>query len=143
MRFPRLTLRLGLVLSLALNLFLAAALAAPHVLPPPPGRDREARIVERIVERLPAEDRPVFRDAHARHADKLKSEFQAWRQARADARAALAAEPLDAAALERALAESRRASEAIQATMHAVTLEAAPKMSPEGRRGLLPGPRRD
>lgn len=142
MRWPKPSLRLALTLSLALNLFLLAVLAAPYVFPSPPRQRGEARMAERIVQRLPEADRPIFRSAHERHAATLQRTFQAVREARAQMRDALGAEPFDPAKFDQAVRTWRQTSDAAQQAIHAMMLDAAPRMSVEGRVALLPGPRR-
>lgn len=137
------SLRLALTLSLALNLFLAAMLAAPHVFPPPPRERGEARIMERILSRLPEADRPAFQAAHERHAPTLQRSFEAMRESRARMREALGSEPFDPAKFDRAVEDWRKTSDAARQAMHAMMLDAAPKMSSMGRVALVPGPRRD
>jgi len=144
MGFSRfLTLRAALVLSLVVNAFLLAILAAPHLAPPPPRERGEARIADRIARRLPEPDRPAFREAHARHEVALGRSFDALRQSRQQVRATLEAEPFDPAAFGRAAGEAQRASDAVQVAIYAMIAEAAPSMSPRGRQLLVPGSRRD
>lgn len=136
------SLRLALTLSLALNLFLLAVLAAPHLFPP--SRERgEARFIERITRRLPEADRPAFREAHERHAERLRQAIEAMRESRAGMRAALGAEPYDPEALARAAETWRQASDAARQVFESMIQDAAPAMSPEGRVALVPGRRRD
>lgn len=135
--------RLLLTLSLALNLFLIAVLAAPHLLPAPPRAPGETRIAERIARRLPEADRPAFRAAHERHEATLRRTFEAMRESRTRMREALSAEPFDAAKFGRAVDDWRQTSDAAQQAMHAMILDAAPKMSAQGRVDLVPGRQRD
>lgn len=143
MAFPRPSLRAALILSLAANVFLIAVFAAPHLLPPPPRERGENRIAERIARRLPEPDRPVFREAHARHQAALARSFDALGASRARMRETLSAQPFDAATFARAAAESQRASDLVQTAIYAMIADAAPQMSAKGRQFLVPGPRRD
>ena len=142
MRSFKPSLRLALTLSLALNLFLLAVLAAPHVIPSPPRERGEARMAERIAKRLPEADRPIFRSAHERHAGTLQRTFQAVRDSRQQMREALGEEPFDPAKFDQAVRNWRQTSDAAQQAIYAMMLDAAPKLSREGRVALLPGPRR-
>ena len=143
MRRFRPSLRLALTLSLALNLFLIAVLAAPHLLPKPPRERGEARFTERILRRLPEADRPAFQAAHERHAATLQRSFDAMRDSRARMREALGSEPFDPAKFDRAVEDWRKTSDAARQAYHAMMLDAAPKMSSSGRVALVPGSRRD
>lgn len=143
MALPPPSLRLALIASLAVNVFLIAAFAAPHLMPDRPRERSESRIAERIAGRLPEADRPIFRETHARHQAELARSFETMREARRQVRATLEAEPFDRAAFDRAAEASQQASEAAQGAIHAMIAEAAPRMSAKGRRFLAPGPRRD
>ena len=137
------SLRLALTLSVAVNLFLLAVIAAPHVFPPPPRERGEARVVERILRQLPEPDRPAFQAAHERHAPTLQRTFEAVRESRARMREALGSEPFDPAKFDRAVEDWRKTSDAARQAIHAMMLDAAPKMSSQGRVALVPGSKRD
>lgn len=134
---PKPSMRLALVLSLAFNLFLAAVLVAPWVLPRSERAGDPGRFAARLAERLPEADRTAFQDAYKLHAPAVREGFEAGREARERARAALAAEPFDRQSAEAAFADWRKATEATQTALHAAILEAAPHLSPEGRSRLV------
>jgi uncharacterized membrane protein len=130
-----------LIGSLALNLFLAGVLGVwamrPyfHRQPPPP---QPGTVSERIANRLPEVDRPVLRQAFAKRQGEINRLFEESRKAQQESRAALRANPFDAAAFDAAAERNRATRNALQDAVHAAMREAAMGMSAEGRERLMP-----
>lgn len=126
-------LKIALAVSVVLNL-LFIGLAAGRVFGPGPfGR---AWHFERAAEALPPAEAEEFRATMRRHRSEMAEDFKAARRAREEVREALRAEPFDRARLERVLAEVRQRSDAAQQSVHAALVEAASRMSHEGRERL-------
>lgn len=130
------TLYVLLAVSVALNTFLVGREAA-HQLRPRPDPLSVEHIVRRLEHRLPDADRDVFRAAIETRADRLHHAGLALRAARADLRAALTAAPVDQAALAQACTRTRRTAQATYAIVHEALVDAAPRLSAQGRRALL------
>jgi len=141
--------RLGVALSIsvALNLFFAGFVVARRLgQREPPWREQGALEVD-----APRHVMRALRHAgggeHARraleaHRDEMRAEHRAMREARRAAAAALAAEPFDRAAVERALETVRARVADSQRTAHAVVVEVAAELPPQERARLLSGPAR-
>jgi uncharacterized membrane protein len=136
---PRM-LAIALLATVALNLFLGSVIAG-HWLRAEPRGWSAATLIERRAERLAAPDAALLRAAFAQRQADLDGRFEALRAARAAAREAVAAEPLDVDALAAALAEIRARTDATQAGFHELYLALAPQLSPAGRRALFEHPR--
>jgi len=128
-----------LPISLAINVFLLA-LVLTHFGPPPfqpPPPPNPADMAARMAESLPPADALVLRQAFATVAPPAPiGDPRAFHDR---LRAALDAPSFDAAALRQALAEMSKAHAAFDDAMAAAIIEAAAKMSPEGRRKLARG----
>ena len=124
-----------LVGSLALNLFLAAAIVV-HVLPHG-DRQPSARIgpIDRTAARdvLSDPDRAAVDAIWAAHGDRMQEAMRGWRQARRDVEAALYADPFDRAALERAHTALAERSGAARSTYEALVLDLAAALPAEAR----------
>ena len=133
-------LRTALLLSLAVNVLLAAALAAGAWRQS--GRVEQAGVPMRmpgpmqIARALPEEDRPVMRDVLAEHRGEMRPRIMEARRARQAVRDALLADPFDAAALERALAEMRMRDSEVVTFAQTLLAEVAGKVSPQGRQAM-------
>lgn len=126
-------LKIALAVSVVLNL-LFIGLAAGRIFGPGPfGR---AWHLDRAAEALPPAEADEFRAIMRRHRSEMAEQFKAARRAREQVREVLRAEPFDRARLERELAEVRQRSDAMQRSLHAALVEAASRMSPEGRERL-------
>ncbi len=137
-----------LTLSISLNLFLAALIGA-HWLdrPPPhhgpPGRPDPMRMAEDLAQALPPADGAILRAAFAAHTAALPAQVVHGADPMDAVRRTLSADPFDRGALEAALADLQAGREAMEAAIGAALLDAATRMSPEGRRhlGEMPPPR--
>ncbi|MBP2228604.1 putative membrane protein [Azospirillum agricola] len=135
---PRLGLRALTLLSLGLNLFLAAALVATwrHP-PPPPYQPMPDRFVERMVPDLSAEDaarlRAAFEPQRARYAA-LTDEY---RKAGHTVRTILEAERFDPQALRAATEAARAKRRQIAELTEETILALLPDLSPAGRMRLI------
>ena len=135
---PGRLLRWAFLVSLALNLFFIGV-AATHALRNQfegQGHFKPGLRLDAMVATLPPADGAKLRAALDADMAPVTAAHAAYREAQATARAALAAEPFDAAALDRALADIRVKREDLQRTLQAVVSKAAAQMSPEGRHSL-------
>lgn len=140
---------LALALSLGVNLYAALTLFQPSDLggaaERPAAADLPAAdtpLIDRRAAAMAEADAGVLRAVHAAHRDTLRAEERKVRAARAAVRQALRAAPFDAAALEDRLGRLRAALQDMQAAYHAMYLEAAPRLSEDGRRRMLARPSR-
>ena len=128
-----------LPLSLALNVFLGALIVThfgpPHFRPPPP--PNPAEMADRMAESLSPADAQVLRQAFAKVAPPSALGDPGAFHTRL--RAALEAPSFDAEALRRDFAGMSEAHAVFDEQMAAAIIEAAAKMSPEGRRKLANG----
>jgi uncharacterized membrane protein len=124
-----------LPVSLAVNAFLAAitftCFGPPWFRPPPP--PNPAEMAARMAESLPPADAAVLRHSFAALTPP-PSEGPAVFHARL--RAALETPDFDETALRRVFADAAKAHAAFDDAMAAAIIDAAAKMSPEGRRQL-------
>lgn len=144
-------MRIGLIASVALNLFLAGVVGVWAVKPmfhdrggPPGGA---TTIADRMASRLPDADGKVLRQAFEKHHEEMRKLFDEARAAQRDSRRALRATPFDPAAFAAAAQRSSAARGAAQDAFSQAMGEAAAAMSPDGRAKLgqppQRGPRRD
>mgnify|MGYP001555972778 CR=1 FL=1 len=141
-------IKIALVVSIAFNLFLAAILGVGLYRRHAESRLAEqaavgtesgaptARALARALAVLPPADAVLLSDAVARHRRELAVAAFAFARAMRETRAALAADPVDADRLRAALEEARRRREAFGPILEEILLDAAPKMSAEGRATL-------
>ena len=132
---PRSRTKIFLVLSLALNLFLAGVMVAWHLRPPPPPPQGPwfERMIQRMSTDLPAADRDILQASYQARKAELDRMDKDVQTARERVGAAMRAQPYDPAALEQAMAEARDAREPVVESVEQAVAEAAAKMSPEGR----------
>lgn len=142
-------LLVGLVASVALNLFLAGVVGAwlvrPAIFRPSPGPALALglpadRLAERISRRLPASDKPIFRDAFKKHEQDIWLRLEDWREAQQMSRRSLRADPFDPAAFSAAFNRVQEARLGYQTAVHQAMREAAAAMSREGRVKLTQPP---
>ena len=128
-----------LLVSLALNLFLAGVIAGRGV-----GSGggfeftpRKLRVaVERVTRVLPEADAALLTDRFEAQRADLTQRFQALQDARRAVGAALKAEPYDAAAFDSAYEAMQARSQELQASIHAVLRRSIGELSEEGRRAI-------
>ena len=135
----RRVLRIVLVISLIVNVFLVGLLAGQVVsgrMANLPFGGAILRELPQIAQSLPEDDRATARRAFRQLARELMQGFRAVRTARQDVLDALSTEPFDVAALDRALMELRSRTDAAQAIAHQALLAIGPDLSPEGRAAL-------
>ena len=140
-RFTGRRFQIVLFASLALNLFLVGFLVArglSHAWHHEEPRGPQA-IVERLTRHLSGADAEVMRSAFQANQDKLAAAFSDLQQARREMRARIAADPYDPDALAKAAADVQVKWQAFIAALQDTILPAVGKLSPEGRRHLLPG----
>jgi Spy/CpxP family protein refolding chaperone len=134
-------LAIALVVSVALNLFLGGFILAMRAFRADAGHERGHRHGHFIGPRGllrdgdPAVERAV-RGVMQRRERALRAQGEKLRASRRAASAAFAAEPFDAQALERALAELRAQTMESQRLMHQALVEVAPSLTPEQRERL-------
>lgn len=141
--------RFVLPASLALNAFLTGIVVTlwlrPTLPPPPP---RPETIVAEMAAALPTADADILRASFAARAPHLGNRPRNREETFDRIRAALRAEPFDALTLATIFAEGRRTRDRIDDSIEGALIEAAGKMSPEGRHKLadwrppFPPPRR-
>jgi uncharacterized membrane protein len=136
-----------LLISVAVNLLLVGAVlgrwSAPHP-PPPPGPAGMVRYMIADMGRdLDPADRAILERAYRDHIDELQ-QGSSDRRADLDAiRQAMAAEPFDRAALEKAMDAAAKRDAAERGAIERMLLDAASQMSAKGRHrlaGWRPGP---
>jgi uncharacterized membrane protein len=148
MAMPDRSSRWLLIGSLALNLFFIgtiAALAVRHYVAPaqPVATERPrtaAGRIERLAAPLPAADAEKLRVAFRAREAAAEAGREVLNRAFEQMRAALRAQPFDAAQLRSALGEVRTARPVYELTMQEIFAEAAADMSPEGRAKLADWP---
>lgn len=134
--------RIGLVISLALNLFLGGVVGVWALRPvfrmsPQP---ESTRIIDHMASRLQPADAAILRGVYDKQSDKLVALSQQLRAARAKMRRNLRAEPFDAAALEASMDEVRHTRMELMKALEGIVSEGAAAMSPNGRQALARGP---
>lgn len=130
-----------LLLSLALNLGLGAALMAHHwhlSQHQGSGERRWARLPDarQLTRALDEPDRAVLRKVMESHREALGSQFQPMGDARREVAEALRAEPFDPDALTRAFARIRDSEGNMANAMHAFMLDLATQVSAQGRQRI-------
>ena len=141
-------LRLILGVSLALNLFLVAFVAGQRwraiqlerlvAMPPiaaPISPDPEGAL-GRLAAMLPAADAAILRAAMATRLPTLLAIRRDFAAALEQARAAVARDPVDPAALAAAISAAREQRMRFGPILEALLVETVPQLSPEGRRVL-------
>ncbi len=140
--------RLLLPVSLFLNVFLGAAVAVHLLGAPPrsPGPPSPAAIMEEMAATLPAADAALLREAFTANAADLEAADAVMRRMPERIADALARPDFDPGRLREVFAAGRDARARMDAAIEAVLIQAAGRMSPEGRRRLSewkpPGPPR-
>jgi uncharacterized membrane protein len=133
-----------MLISVALNLFfvgIAATLFARSYFAPPSvvtvtiDRSAGARM-ERIAATLPPGDAEIMRAAYRDNATKLDSARDEFEDAVAAIKQSFRAEPYDAEATRKAMADTRTKHQRFIALLHDAIATAAGKMSPAGRAKL-------
>jgi uncharacterized membrane protein len=144
-------IRVALIASIALNLFLAGLvgvwLVRPAVFRPSAGPPSAVglpadRLGERLARRLPAPDKPIIRDAFKNHEQDIRQRLDEWRSASQVTRRSLRANPFDPDAFTAAFNRAEDARNGYQRAVHQAVREAAAAMSPEGRIKLTQPPGR-
>jgi uncharacterized membrane protein len=142
-------LLVGLVASVALNLFLAglfgAWLVRPTIFRAPSAPSFELglpadRLAERLARRMPASDKPILRDAFKKHEQEIGVRLEDWRAAQQMSRRSLRADPFDPGAFGAAFMRAQEARLGYQTAIHEAVREAAAAMSREGRIKLTQPP---
>ena len=136
------TVRLALLMSLALNLMLAGMLAWQHG---PWRGERGARHapalphlfdVRALRRVIPEERQHVLQPVFEKHRPEMRSRLHALFAARGDVRRAIAAEPFDPVALQSAFARLREADRATAEQAQAMMAEVLAVATPEERRRM-------
>lgn len=128
-------------ISISLNLFFAALIGAQWLNRPPgphgpPGRPDPMRMAEDLARTLPANDGEILRAAFAAHAASATGAAAEDADPMTQVRRVLATEPFDRTALQAALEAVQANRQALEAAISDALLDAATRMSPEGRRRL-------
>ncbi len=137
-----------LVGSLGLNLFMGGLLAGHWFGGPQgprtiatgqsrgPGGSPSRMITDRMAAALPAEHRAGFEAVMAKHRPAVAEATARFHESRNKVRGVLAEDTFDPAALDRAFAEQRARSTALQIAIQASIAEAASNLPPEARQRL-------
>lgn len=134
--------RIWLVLSLALNLFMAGAIASylfvgrdhgHHRGAPWRGHSLHPRVLRKL---LPEQDQPVLDAILQAHRPRIRERVKALRDARGAVAQAMRAEPFERRQLEAALTGLRSRETEMAEAAQAMALELAARVSPEGRARL-------
>lgn len=137
------SIRWGLLLSLAVNLFFVGtvgALVVRSYLAVPPAiaerpRTAEARI-DRLAATLPPSDADKLRAQFKSESSSAEAARETYDRALEQVRTALHAEPFDGDALRAAMANARSARLALDQVLQEVIATSAAQMSPAGRSQL-------
>lgn len=135
-----------LVISLGLNLFLGGLMAGrwfsgpPHRMAGVQGERGPAgepgRILQRMAQTLPPENRPAFEAAIAEHRDRVAQAATQAREARDLVRDVLRKDPLDRAALDSAFEKLRTSNVALQTEIQQTIADAAVNLPAPARHRL-------
>ena len=139
-------LKIGLLLSLGLNLFLIGLMVGGAFMSARSDAERRSRPRPAhywaAAEKFDPADREAFREMMRREARENAPRLQALRQARRDARAAVTNEPYDPVAAGAALARAHREELALRAEVDAAVLEFARRLDTQERAALAEAMRR-
>jgi uncharacterized membrane protein len=130
---------LALVLSLALNLFVASRFLAHVVMGPfgpPPPEIALPHLVEELAGRLPVADAALVRRVFGAHAAEISERSRAVGRAHDHIRKTLDQEPFDPNALNAALDEVRDTELGLHGAVQATIAEIAPQLSAGARHSL-------
>jgi uncharacterized membrane protein len=134
---PKLSTRVRIVLavSLAANLLLAGFVVGQVI--HHPWREHGGQLtIERLTGKMPPEVRDVVRASLRERRPEIANKVAAVREARAEVRAAIGAEPFDPARLAAAFAAVRERSRAVQEDVQSAAVEAIAKLPSDVRRKL-------
>lgn len=98
--------------------------------------DRDGLLGPRLSRDLPPKARATLKDSFRQRHDTLHARFSAVREARHRVAATLAVDPPDRTALDSAMAELRRATEAAQAVAHAAVIDGLMRLPAETREAV-------
>jgi uncharacterized membrane protein len=136
---PKLSMgvRIALAVSLAANLLLVGFVVGQAI--HGPWREHGGQLtIEKLTGKMPPEVRDVVRASLRERRPEIANKMAAVREARAEVRAAIGAEPFDPARLAAAFAAVRDRSRAVQEDVQAAAVEAIAKLPPDTRRKLSP-----
>lgn len=127
--------------SLAGNIGLASYMAGRAAMAPgqsaaTPGQPPDDMLPQRPLSRLSAEDRAVLEKLGDARRATMREKMNDLRDAHQALRAALSAEPFDSDAFSAALTGMQAAQNALRVSTVSIFQQAAPDLSPEGRRML-------
>ena len=131
---------LGLAASLLLNTFLLGLVlgrgaAWHHRNHPPPGAPPLA--ARQYVEKLPEDQKAIFKDAMAAHREAVREARRHHRELRAKTETDIAAPTLDRAAVQADLAGLHQTNRDIEDATSAALLDALGKLTPDARAQLV------
>ncbi|MAJ62857.1 MAG: hypothetical protein CL558_02290 [Alphaproteobacteria bacterium] len=136
-------LAIALFLSLGLNLALGGFIAGKGGFRHGPG-GHVARGFHEVARTMNDADRKVLREAFKEGMSAMRGAREERRELGGAVRRALKAEPFDRAALEAAMADFDQHRDRVGSAMQSAFVEAAGRLSPDGRRKLatvrMPGP---
>jgi uncharacterized membrane protein len=139
---PRTARILGavIVVSVALNLFIAGNLLGDRLRGPVPARPFDQRI-EDIWRNLPEADQPIAREVVDRHRDQIMGSWRTLRSAAQHATQIVRADTFAAEDARAAFAIVDTRNQELRRAIQDTVIELAAKISPQGRAALrYPGP---
>ncbi|MCA1907994.1 MAG: periplasmic heavy metal sensor [Magnetospirillum sp.] len=139
-------LRWLLPVSLTVNAFLGGLMVSQWQKPAVPPPPRPERMIEEMAETLPAADAAILRQSFGARTAKLEHRPRNPEEMFLKIGAALKTEPFDPLALAAIFRDGRKSRDAMDDTIEGALVDAATKMSAEGRHKLAdwhPRPPRD
>jgi uncharacterized membrane protein len=137
------SVRWGLLISLAVNLFFVGTIGALAVrsylaseLPVTQSRRTAEARIDRIAATLPAADAASLRAKFESERATAEAAREAYDRSLEQVRTALRAEPFDGSSLTAAMADARSERVALDQVLHEIIAASAAQMSPEGRSRL-------
>ncbi|MGE0724545.1 MAG: periplasmic heavy metal sensor [Alphaproteobacteria bacterium] len=126
----------ALVASLAANVFMGSVLVGQFAHQRTQSDFGVFQSFRRFTETMPSETRDIVRESFLARRPDMRRNRAVLREARTAVRTALAAEPYDRAAVERAFERLRQANEALSHSAQEAIIEAAGKLPPDQRRRI-------
>jgi uncharacterized membrane protein len=128
-------LGIAIVISVALNLFLAGEQLGRQFRGPPPPIGFDQRL-QSFTQDLPDEDQPAAREILGRRHDEIVQKWRALRSATQRATSAIHSDPFEQDEVEADFAKANQRDQDFRKVIQDTLVELASKISPEGRQRL-------
>jgi uncharacterized membrane protein len=128
-------LGIAIVISVALNLFLAGEQLGRQFRGPPPPIGFDQRL-QSFTQDLPDEDQPAAREILGRRHDEIVQKWRALRSATQRATSAVHSDPFEEEEATAAFAKANQRDQDFRKVIQDTLMELASKISPEGRQRL-------